>query len=60
LGTLKDGVYVNNAHLLEELKHKDNLTALKDELCSVLRNIFRRGDVCLQAWCLLQDCFFEV
>jgi hypothetical protein len=48
LGTLKDGVYVKNAHLLEELKFKDKLTAYKDELCSVLRNIFERGEVCLQ------------
>jgi hypothetical protein len=48
LGTLKDGVYVKNAHLLEELKRKDKLAAFKDELYSMLINIFRRGEVCLQ------------
>ena len=44
---------------MEELKHKDKLTAFKDELCCMLRNIFRRGEVCLQAGGLLQYCFMK-
>jgi hypothetical protein len=50
---------VNNAYLLEELKHTDKLTAFKDELCCMLRNTFRRGEVCSQAGCLIQDCFMK-
>jgi hypothetical protein len=47
VGDVERWSYVNNAHSLKELE--DKLTAFKGELCSMLRNIFRRGELCLQA-----------
>jgi hypothetical protein len=51
-GKLKDKVYVNNPHILDELK--DNIRVkishiMREELHRVAGNIFRRSEACLQA-----------
>jgi hypothetical protein len=51
-GKLKDKVYVNNPHTLDELK--DNIRVeishiTREELRHVAGNIFRRCEACLQA-----------
>lgn len=55
-GTLKDRVYMNNTHQLQEVKdniHGKIQSILKQEIHHVLRNVFGRCKVCLQAggWC---------